>query len=232
MFTPTIVKVLNYLKDTKVKKTKEELSISIDEPQEYVNKALEKLIAIDVVTQEEGDYLYNDTPSSGEFCYRLAKLYETLGRKPNKELLIRGLICQIPSQYLFHFPTLVQMMQKEGIDKQELDQFLEQEIANGYLKIIRAVYTEMEPPVIPICIPPFYFNYLGHLGVINCDWYKSHRQEQRDYELWEEDYLIAQYPSELANPAKEYIEGERKELKNNFRSRELVSWGGGLWRFR
>lgn len=231
MFVPTIVKVLNYLKGVKAKKTKEELFISIDEPQEYVNKALEKLIAIDIVAQEGCDYSYNDNPFSGEFCDRLAELYESLSRKPDKELLIRGLICQIPSQYLFHLPTLVQMLQKEGIDEQELHQFLEQEITNGYLKRIKAHYIDMEPHVTPICIPPFYLHYLNHLGIIDHDMYSSSKHDYRADKLEEEDYLIAQYPPELANSAKNYIEEERKELKDNLRSREMVSWGGGLWRF-
>ena len=230
MFMPTIAKVLRYLKDTRAKKTQKELAIIIDEPEESVNKALERLIAIDVIAQEAGDYFYVPTPESDEFSTRLMEIYDKVSQKPAKELLMRGLICQIPSQYLFHIPTLLEILEREGFDKQELDQFLEQESANGYLKRIRVVYVGLESSIIPICIPPFYFHYLSQLGIIDDQKYSSLRREYKEHESREEDYLIAQYPPELANPAKEYIERERRELKDNLHRRDLVSWGGGLWK--
>ena len=232
MFTPAVVKVIKYLKDTGAKKNQEELANIIDEPPEYVNKALERLIAIDVVTQEEGGYLYHATPGSDRFSAQMVEVYEKVSRKPAQEMLIRGLICQIPSRYLFHIHTLLEILEKEGFDKEELDQFLEQEIANGYLKRIRVVYIGKGLSIIPIYIPPYYFYRLRHLEIIDHKKYHSLKQEYSEYEFQEEDYLIAQYPPELANPAREYIERERGELRDSLRRRGLVSWEGGLWRFR
>jgi len=232
MFTPAIVKLVNYLKDTGAKKTQEELATIIDEPLEYVNKALGRLTAIDVVTHEEGGYLYHATPDSDQFSAQLVEVYEKVNRKPAKEMLIRGLICQIPSQYLFHIHTLLEILQQEGVEREEFDQFLEQEIDKGYLKRIRVVYIGKRISIIPIYIPPYYFYRLHHLGIIDHQEYDSLKQGDRDYEFQEEDYLIAQYPPELANPAREYIGRERGELRDNLRRRGLVSWGGGLWRFR
>jgi len=76
MFTPNIVKVVKYLKDTRAKEAQEEFATIIDELPEYVNKALERLIAIDVVTQEEGGYLYHATPGSDQFSTQLVEVYE------------------------------------------------------------------------------------------------------------------------------------------------------------
>jgi hypothetical protein len=232
MFTPAVVKVIKYLKDTGAKKTQEELATIIDEPLEYVNKALGKLIAINVVTQEEEGYLYHATPDSNQFAAQLMEVYEKVNRKPAKEMLIRGLICQIPPQYLFHIHTLLEILQQEGVEREEFDQFLVQETAKGYLKRIRVVYIGKEPSIVPIYIPPYYFYRLHHLGIIDHQKYASLKQESKDDEFQEEDYLIARYPPELANPAREYIERERGELRDNLRKRGLVSWGGGLWRLR
>jgi len=157
MFTPAIVKLVRYLKDTGARKTQEELATIIDEPLEYVNKALGRLIAIDVVTQEEGGYLYHVTPDSDQFSAQLVEVYEKVNRKPAKEMLIRGMICQIPSQYLFHIHTLLEILQREGVESEEFDQFLEQEIAQGYLTRIRVVYIGKGLSIIPIYIPPYYF---------------------------------------------------------------------------
>jgi len=71
MLAAAIIKTVEYLKDTGVKKTREELDAIINEPPEYVNKALEKLIAIDVVTEEERDYLYHAIPGSSQFSTQL-----------------------------------------------------------------------------------------------------------------------------------------------------------------
>jgi len=232
MFTPAIVKLVRYLKDTGARKTQEELATIIDEPLEYVNKALGRLIAIDVVTQEEGGYLYHVTPDSDQFSAQLVEVYEKVNRKPAKEMLIRGMICQIPSQYLFHIHTLLEILQREGIESEEFDQFLEQEIAQGYLTRIRVVYIGKGLSIIPIYIPPYYFYRLHQLGIIDHQKYDSLKQEYKDDEFQEEDYLIARYPPELANPAREYIARERGQLRDNLKMRGLVSWGGGLWRFR
>jgi len=232
MFTPTIVKLVRYLKDTGAKKTQGELATIIDEPLEYVNKALGRLIAIDVVAQEEEGYLYHATPDSDQFSARLVEIYEKVNRKPAKEMLIRGMICQIPPQYLFHIHTLLEILQREGVEREEFDRFLEQEIAQGYLKRIRVVYIGKELSIIPIYIPPYYFYRLHHLGIIDHQKYASFKQGYKDDKFQEEDYLIARYPPELANTAREYIERERGELRDNLRKRGSVSWGGGLWRLR
>src|SRR4030042_1524155 len=126
MFTPTIIKMLKYFRDTNAKKTKEDLAVIIGESPEYVNKALEKVIALNGVVSEEGAYYYNTTTPNNKLAERLIELYEIASRKLAKELLIRGLMCQIPYQHMFHLPTLIEILKKEGIEGQELDQFLKQ----------------------------------------------------------------------------------------------------------
>lgn len=229
MFTPTIIKILKYLRDSKERRTVEELAIIIDESPDYVTKALEKMIAVDLVAQEEGAYLYNDTYQNNHFTERLMKLNEIVSRKPSKELLIRGVICQCPSQYLFHLPILVEILEKEGIDAQELDQFLKQEIANNYLKMIRVAFLRNEVSVVPTCMPPSYFHYLSQLGIIDNDKYNNLKRNHSACEFQEEDYLIAQYPLQLVNQAKDYLERERIELISSLRRMGLVEWSWPKW---
>ena len=184
-----------------------------------------------MVMKEGGLYLYKATPYSEEFSARLAEVYETVSRKPAKELFVRGLICHIPSQYLFHVDTLLEMLEQEGFDREELRQFLQQEHERGYLKIIKLTYIGVEPHAIPVCIPPFYFYYLRHLGLVDHGGYKRLLRGYKDYEFNEQDYLVAQYPPELADPAREYIERARKEMKDSLRRKGLQAWKEGLMRF-
>ena len=216
MFTPTIIKILKYLKDTKAKKTKEELSIIIGESPDYVNKALEKLIAVNIVVTKKNEYWYNTTPSSNKLAERLIELYGIAFRGPPKELLIRGLICQIPYQHMLHLPVLMEILEKEGIEKQELDQFLNQEIDNGYLERTSVIFYRYK--FVPACMSPDY----NPNPYYYTDRYRSHKQKDSNCELKEEDYLIVQYPPELSNPAKEYMEKERAELIDNLRRSGVV----------
>jgi hypothetical protein len=70
------------------------------------------------------------------------------------------------------------------------------------------------------------------LGIIESEKYKRVKRVYKGYELHEEDYLIAQYPPEVANPAKEYLESERKEMRDSLERKERLSRGGELWRFK
>lgn len=224
MFTPIFIRILKCLRDAKSGKTGEELAVIIKASPEDVSKALEKLIAVDLVAQEEGAYLYNDTQKNNETLERLTKLHETVKEKPDKELLIRGVICLLPSRYLLHLPTLIEIFEQEGINEPELTRFLEQEIASSYLKRITVVYLREKTPFVPACMPPDYFDYLKNRGIIDQDKQKFPAGNDNAGEYEEEDYLITQYPLELVNPAKEYLERERMELKNHLRRNGLFEW--------
>ena len=229
MFTPTILNLLEYLKNSQARKTREELSLIINESPKYVNKALEKLQAMDMVEKEGGAFFYKPTRRNEEILARLKRVYEEVAKKPEKELVIRGIISEIPSQYLFHWDTLVKILEEEGISGEEAREFLEKEVEKGYLRKIRIIYIGLDPYPVPFSIPPFYYYYLCHLGVIDRERYQQIKGRYKDYELREEDYLICQYPSELANQAKEYISRERVEVRNRLRQKGWLSWWG---RFR
>ena len=66
--------------------------------------------------------------------------------------------------------------------------------------------------------------------MIDRDGYRSLLKEYKDYEFNEQAYLVWQYPPELANPAKEYIERERKEIKESLRRKGIQAWKEGLMR--
>ena len=226
MFTPTVVKLLKHLKDNQVRNTKEQLVTIIEEEEQYVNKALEKLVATNIVSEEGGFYYYKSTPQNEKLSSQLLEVYQTVSQKPAKELLIRGLICQVPSQYLFQADTLFEVIKQEGVTKREFDQFLQQEEEKGYLKRVKVIYIGLDPYSPPVCIPPYYFYYLCHLGIIDRGKYNRLKEGYKDYELREVDYIIARYPPEIATPAKEYIERGRKEIRDNLRRKGLHGW---LW---
>lgn len=224
MFTPNIIKILKYLKDTGEKKTGEELAVIAKDTPEQVSKSLEKLISLGLITQMGGHYLYHATERNNQTLERLIKLHETVKEKPDKEILIRGVICSIPSQYLLHLKTLIEILEKEGIGQPESTRFLEQEVAHNYLKRITFVFLSNKTPFIPACMPPDYLDYLSRRGIIDQDRHKGSKERDSRCEYQEEDYLISQYPLQMVNPAKEYLEKENTELKNYLRRRGIAEW--------
>jgi hypothetical protein len=232
MFTPAIIKILKYLKENRLRRTKEELALVTEEAPEYINQALAALDTAGLVKLEGDFYTYQAIPANEELFNQLLEVYQLVSQKPAQQLLIRGLICQIPSQYLFHAATLLGIFEEEGIELEELQQFLASEIEEGYLKKARIIYIGLDPSFIPICIPPYYLHYLYHLGFVDQDSYFEIRQKYPKSQFHEEDYFIAQYPAELATPAKEYLERERGDLKEMLRHKALSSWREGWWRLR
>jgi hypothetical protein len=232
MFTPAIVKILKYLKESQLKRTEEEMAFIIAEAPEYVNRALTALDAAGIVKQEKGSYSYQTTPANEKLRQQLLEVYQILDQKPTRQLLMRGLICQVPSQYLFHAKTLIGLLEEAGIEPAEIEEFLASEVELGYLKKVRLLYIGLEPSFIPICIPPYYFYYLYHLGFIDQEKHYKLKQKYPEEQFQEEDYLIVQYPTELATPAKEYLERERGDLREMLRHKALSNWGEVWWQLR
>lgn len=221
MFTPSMVKIVRYLRENQVCKTREEIASIIQEKPEYVNAALDRLIALTVLFQNQGGYTYNTSPHSEQFCNSIMEIYRKVNRRPARELLVRGLICQIPSHYLIHAHTLIELLQGQGFEKKELQEFLEQEIENGYLRRIRVICLGIRPFSIPVYVPSYY---LSHLRILGWEEYSSLHHDQKVTEFFEEDYLIGYYPPELSQPAREYIEKEGQELKAKLRERGMAPW--------
>ena len=220
MFTPVLAKVLRYLRENPVKETKEHLYSIIGEERWYVNRALEKLVAIKVVAEEDGFYWYLSTPHSEDFFAKMMEICDRVSKGPPKELLIRGLICQIPAHFLFHAGTLLQILENEGLDREELREFLEREMRDGYLRRIRIASIGV-PFFMPLYFPAYY---VSQLGMYECQGYQTLGEDGKGAEVCGEDYLLGQYPADLAEPAREYIETEKRELREKLRKEVFSTW--------
>jgi hypothetical protein len=228
MLTPAIIKISKYLKDSGEGRSKEQLATIINEEQEYVNKALERLAAADVVREEQGSYLYNPTPRSEDFLNRLVKVYERVDRKSEREWIIRGIICEIPSRHSFHLKALLNILEEEGLDREESKEFIEQEIERHYLRRIRIALIGRRAYSFPI---PRYIPYrwLSFFRWVREKEYEALKQGYESSEIQEEDYLVGQYPSQLARAAREHLKGEKKEIRDKLLDDGLLSYFGNLW---
>jgi len=226
MFTPTSIKVLNHLKDSKEKASPNQLAIIIDEGQEHVNKALEKLVAADVVIEEQGFYTYNPTPTSEELLANLIKTYDTVDKRRADELFTKAVICEIPPRYLFHFNTLLEMLEQEGIPRRKSQGFLHREIAQGYLRRVRIARLGTRPFPLPKYIPPYWFS---HLRMIRWEEYQGFKQDPEGHTIQEDDYLTQRYPAQLAHAAREHLGKKRDVTRDTLRRKGLLDNLGRFW---
>lgn len=224
MFTPIIIKIIVHLRNSKKKISIDEIIAIMQDNPDRVNTALDRLLAMGLVAQEGNTYIYNCSDRNNEIINRMLKLYEAVSSGTSKESLIRGVLCQVPSQYLLHLTPLKEIFKGEGIDDKELDDFLQKEKADNYLEIKRVVYVKKKVPFIRMCMPPYYFNYLVEKRVICDEKGQSFMANESEDKFQEEDYLITRYPQQIEAAAKEYLEQERQELAAYLRRRGLAEW--------
>lgn len=226
MFTPTIVKLLEYLRDSKEKASPYDLALIINEEQEYVNKALIRLLTVGILSEEEGAYSYHSTDRNEQSLAGLVKVYEVVRKRRESEWFTRALICEIPPRYLFHFNSLLEMAQEKGIAIQVSTEFLQQEIEQGYLTRLRVARLGARPYPLPRYIPPYWFS---HLRLFRWEEYQDLKQDSEGFTIQEDDYLTQQYPPQIIKLARQQAGKKREELRDQLRRKGLLDNLARFW---
>ena len=227
---PTIVKILKFLRSNPSPVTYKDIISIIQAGQVYIDKALEKLIAEDIVRNEGGSYFYNATPKAEDFCQKLFALYDKLIKRPQLELLVRGILCQLAPRYLLKMETLLEVTEREGFKSSEVTQLLEEELSKGYLRRVRLIFIAKASLPSPVYLPSYYLSHSREVGPE--EWQKLEEYSHNlNLSLNEVDYLAASYPVELAEPAIQYLEKEKKEVRDALREAAFQQWYGAryLW---
>jgi hypothetical protein len=182
----------------------------VQEGQALVNRALKRLVAEGIVDSCEERYWYNATPRVEEFCQKLFTLYEKVLRRRQMELLAPGLLSQVGGRYLLRMDPFLQVLEKEGFTMEDVTHFLDEEIERGYVKRVRVIFIARASLLPPLFVPSYYASHLH----VNTDEYEQLKERCYDLGLSvnEEDYLIGDYPAELAEPAIQYMETEKQEV--------------------
>ncbi len=231
---PAIVKVLQYLSDHPAGASREEITGATGESSTHVDKALNKLKSLGVIDKRDGVYFYMPGQANDCLSDQLLKVYQTITHERARDLFVRGLICQVPSQHPIHLETLLDIAEKEGMDRHALRRFLQQEIARGYVKRMGIVFGKTNAIgttiLLPVYLTPYHWIGLRSQGDIKTYEYETLDPDAPRREADEEDYILAQYPPELATSAREYMKDRGKELVQYLRDMDTMFWGGWLWR--
>ena len=223
---PTAVKVLKYLMDVEVPSTYTDISRAVHEGQALVDRALTELMARGLIYRHEEDrYHYRATPEADELCRKLFALYGKVSARPQKELLVRGLLSQPGPRYLWHMNKLLEVLDREGFAREDAVPFLDRETRQGYLKRIRMIFVARISFMAPRFIP---YYYMSDFRNVDANEYEQLKQQCRNLGLLmnEEDYLMGAYPPELSQPAIQYVEKEKRQIRDMLREEAFRQWQG------
>ena len=220
---PTLVKVLRYLRDSSAPSSYNDIISAVQEGQVPVDRALNKLVGEGIVDRCDSRYCYAATPRAEELCQKLFALYERVLARPQLELLARGLICQADEYYPLRMITLLRVLDKEGFALEDVPQFLDGEVKRGYVKRVSAIFGGRVSGS-----PPWFIPYYCGLPQIDQHEYPQPEDWSGDSGLAysQEDYLIGDYPAELAEPAIRYVETVKPELRQVIIGEALQGWYG------
>jgi DNA-binding HxlR family transcriptional regulator len=223
---PTAVKVLKYLMDVSEPSTYSDISRAVNEGQVLVDRALTELMARGFIDRHGEDrYHYRATSEADELCRKLFALYGKVSARPQKELLVRGLLSQPGPRYLWHMNKLLEVLDREGFAREDAAPFLDKETRKGYLKRVRIIFVAR----ISFTAPPFIpYYYMSDFRSVDANEYEQLKQQCRSLGLLmnEEDYMMDAYPPELSQPAIQYVEKEKRQIRDMLREEAFRQWQG------
>ena len=223
---PTAVEVLKYLMDVSVPSTPTNISRAVHEGQILVDRALTELMARGLIDRYgEDKYHYLATPEADELCRKLFALYGKVGTRSQKELLARGLLSQPGPRYLWHVNKLLEVLESEGFTREDAAPFLDQETSKGYIKTIRIIFVARLSFTAPPFIP---YYYITDFRKVDANEHQQLKQQCLNLGLSMNgvDYLMGAYPPELAQPAVQYVEKDKRQIRDILREEAFQQWQG------
>jgi len=226
--TPSIPRILEILLESE--EGREELSLLQalgDEAR--ATKALDLLLQHGIIARERGRVRICD--GSGTACKvgQIVAFYKQVQRAARKNLVLRGILNATYYKCLVHLGTFVQMMEHEGFDGVETLRAVDEEAREGYVQRLKIAYRSRSGtkhkffPFIPLY-------YYPHFVVMDADKMQPLRSrlETPGIALAEEDYLLGNYPKELAAQSRDYILREKHHIKEKIKNEAFDVW----WYYR
>ncbi|MFH1639429.1 MAG: hypothetical protein ABIB93_03840 [Chloroflexota bacterium] len=250
--TPTLLKVLKYLRDCGKSATADDVITAIGESQTRVTLAIAKLVSVGVIKNAAGSLRYSHTARAEEFSQKFFELYEKVIRQPEMEILVRGLLCHIgnPRAYL-RTERLLEALEKEGFSRDTVTEFLDREERRRCIERLKVIFTNRGPGsaaavayqyrggskwlrVIPIPRVPYpsplaiSTYYMSSSRDVSTQAVTRLREEflGSDPSANEEDYIIGLYPSKVSGQALKYLLNEKPEMARALKEEAFQQWYG------
>jgi len=206
----------------------------IGESRQDTERLLHRLATSGVVVQEGEGYRYAGSPESDGLGLKLAQVYNRVGERSARQALLRGYMVQVPPRHPLHLGTLLEVLQREGLGRDEAMRLLESEMAGGYVTAVDIAPDGLtrdwkKSLYLPVCLTPHQLRRLRRKGRVvspEVDGAGGSKEAQSVAET----YVVASYPRTLSEPAREHAEREGHDLKKHFDRMGVIGWDGWWWR--
>jgi len=223
---PTLVNILRYLYSNAEPSTYGNIITTVQKEQELVDRALDELVSQGIIEKRDEYYHYKSTPEAEEITQKFFALYEKVLRTPQMELLVCGLLSRAGGGHPLRMNTLLHVLATEGHAADDVLNFLNKEVEKGYIKKVQVNLIGMDLTLCPVLIPA---SYTPRLQVDTSE-YEIAKGWCQDLDLssTEEDYLIGNYPDELAEASVQYVETEKQRAVTEVLREEAVLQEAGI----
>lgn len=250
---PSLVVILKYLINNPQWADLNDVITATGESSTRAEKALSKLTESGILECQGALFRYVPTEKAEDFARKFLMLYDKIIQAPQLELTLRGILSSVgqPSAYL-RLTRIIEVMTKEGFNREEVVGFIEREAAKGCIeklyviftlkrqgsagatayqnpsansKWIRVIDIPRVPYPSPVAISTFYMSSSRDVDV------KEIARLKEEYcspggQAVEEEYIMGTYPSELSEPAAKYLEAEKPEMLKALKEEVHQQWFG------
>ncbi|MDY6835874.1 MAG: hypothetical protein SVY53_13855 [Chloroflexota bacterium] len=212
---PALPKSLRILRATQNPLTVKEIADQIQEDPPHVEKVLEELSSRNIVARSGKSYRYDKNDKNDEMADKVLAVYEKIAQRARREQLVVGILSAASDyNWSLRFGTLCKTLEYEGIESEGLDISLHEANEEGSIGWIRIACVSKEKITFPV--PPFLpLSYVIYLRRLEPDVYETFREQwfASGLSIWEEDYLIGNYPPHQYHPAMQNIDKELKRMR-------------------
>jgi hypothetical protein len=247
MDTPSIVKVLRYLKGVQSPVSLNDIIMATEGSQTLVLRALDTLARDGIINSENNTFSYVSSTRADDLSEKLFQLFPTVTKESEIELTLLGVICHLgnPRAYL-RVGRIMEIMARDGHRENDTYQLLMKEKNAGYVESlwinfksrepgtaigiaygketngkIRTISLSMVPCPPPLIIPIYYFAYFFD---VSPEKLKNIRDAVIGREGNPEEYITGNYPAEVTDAAMKHFLGRKTAMSKAIKDEATREW--------
>lgn len=250
---PSLVTILKYLRAHPEWADLNDVITATGESQTRAEKTLAKLSESGIIEKDGTRFRFVATEKAETFARKFLELYGKVILAPQLELTLRGILSSIghPASYL-RLARVIEVMEKEGFNREEVVSFLELERSKGHAEMLHVIITQIRPGgagaiayqypsansiwlrVIPISRIPYppplaiATYYMSSSRDVSAEQVARLRDEYLSSrtDSAEEEYIMGVYPPELSEPAVKYLATEKAGMLKALKEEAFQQWFG------
>ena len=225
---PSIPVILERLMESEGGRTEDALMEDVAD-RVYLDKAIDILLKNGLIERDKGLLRLARGKRHAQSVLKIVDFYRQIGKMRRRNLVFRGILNSTQYRCLIHRGTFFEMMAEEGFQYPDVEGLLHAETKQGYVEQMKIVYRASRgaPHKLFPFIPLYYYPHFLVMTTENTGSFKA-KLENAGILLIEEEYLLGNYPKDIALQAREYMLKEKDYIRERIKSEAFDIW----WYYR